>query len=510
MASHSVQSPSAEDSKQSLSSGTVATTFRGNLDTLRRVLEYLPQQELLTMSRVSRLFRDEACHQFLTRPICLHGPRELLSFNQAIQWFGISQLSLVRTLTIEHIDMNVMGDEVATAAFFEVVTNCTHLQSLELLQCLAVIKDEARIVNTLSSFRSLTRFVVRDPFMSGPLTSIIHRAVLSMKCALKELHLPLIPYARPPLDLRALAQAQPYVKKLGDLWTLATLDIPWLSVRTLRMTFDEGVSSAADIHAAFPNLQHLETSTRNEIDLEDYPESLEPSRHGSGWTSLLSLRSSVPVIYAMGLVSPVRDLDLDSDSYQANLHTRIIQVLGRLRPRKLTLSLFCAPRMPIAVPLNEPHILTYDAKGTGVRYLHLHISFYSHIPHNADVLLYVLPFLCHSRVKFLQLTISPYDIWGNEPEDIVNPVRTFHLDPELAEVAEAIQVEALVQELAAPGRCPSLCALSTTIFKGEHIVWRIAREDGTHHLERLRPSDGRLLMQREHERCFLDDEEESG
>ncbi|KAI9065995.1 hypothetical protein FKP32DRAFT_1684694 [Trametes sanguinea] len=497
MVLQSTQSLFAEVNNQSLSPGIAAPTYLGNLDTLRLVLACLPQQDLLRTSYVSRLFREEACQQLLMRPIRLSGQRRFLSFNRFIHSFGISQLSLVRALAIEHMD-GAIEDEVK-AAFFEVLANCTHLQSLELLWCDDIIREEGRIVEALSSFRSLTRFVARLINESDLLYTVIYHAVMAMKCTLRELDLPLIPSERTLPDLGALAQAHPSVENLGShVYSLAGLDISLPSVRTLHLSLEREIPSSADIYDAFPNLQHLKTTVHTWINIDDFPESLGSSRHGNCgiWTSLASLRSSATAIYAIGLVCPVRDLDIEY--YEVSLHARVVEILSRLCPRKLSITLYCAPNW--AVPPDEPRILAYNAEGPGVRYLHMRMTFTSlHIPDNADVLRYVLPFLSHSRVEVLRLTISPYN-FSDEPENIINP--RFQVEPELAKVAETVKVEALVEEMSA--NCPSLRVLSTTVVKGEHIVWRVAREDGTHSLERLRPYEGRLLMQQEHERCLSD------
>ncbi|OSC98050.1 hypothetical protein PYCCODRAFT_1043881 [Trametes coccinea BRFM310] len=480
MTSQSTGSNPVELNNHSLSSeilNTMASTHIGNLDILRLILACLPQQDLLKATYVSRLFREEACQLLLMRPIRLSGQKRLLSFNHFIHSFGISQLYLVRALAIEHIDGRL--EEEVKAAFFQVVTNCTQLRSLELLWCDAIVGEEVRIVEALSSFKSLTRFIARTITESDTLYAIIYQAVISMKY------------------LRALAEAHPSVEKLGiNAYTLAGLDISLPSVRTLHISMEREVPSAANIHGTFPNLQHLRTTIYTYTNIESFPESLGSTGHGSDgtWVSLDSLRSSATGVYAMGLVCPVRDLDLEY--YEVSLHARIIAILARLLPRKFSVTLYCAPNWE--VPPDEPRILAHDEKSPGVKYLHLRMTFTSlHVPDTADVLRYVLPFLSASSVEFLQLTISPYN-FSDDPENVVNP--KFPVEPELAMVAETVQVEALVEALAAS--CPSLRALSTTVFRGEHIVWRIVREDGAHSVNRLHPYEGRLLMQQEQERCL--------
>ncbi|CDO72237.1 hypothetical protein BN946_scf184970.g89 [Trametes cinnabarina] len=411
------------------------------------------------------------------RPVRLTGPRRLLSFHRFSLSIGSHRLSLVRALVVELLVGPL--EEGDKQAFFHIVTSCTQLRSFDLLYCDDILREETRLVEALSLLKSLIRFTAQLSTEDDALLyEIIHRAVNSMQCALRELSLPLIPAARTETDIRSLSQVHPRIEQLG------------LHIHSLASP----PPAAADLYHTFPNLQELELLSFVYLDVGDFPPgSLVPNQNASTthnrretWTSLQLLRASIAVIYSMGLTCPVRDLDLDY--YEVATHAHVAQIVSHLRPKKLSITLYCAPTWALP-PLDEPYILVDHSEGAAVKWLDLRITFTSaYVPDNEDVMRNVRPFVSPSSVEVLQLTISPYN-FSDDPEDVVNP--EFPVEPEVAKVAEIIDVGPLVQELA--GACPSVRIVAIAVIKGGHTVWRVTRGEDVFTAARLHPFEGRQV-----------------
>ena len=117
---------------------------RLDLDVFRVVLSSLLNQDLVSVSHVSRLLQDEAWKEMLTRPIRLRRVEDVESFHQFVG-ADPTRGNLVRDLTFEHI---VDGrDSLVPSDHFMLVI----LFSTPYLRCLRIYRCETLFCGTLLS-----------------------------------------------------------------------------------------------------------------------------------------------------------------------------------------------------------------------------------------------------------------------------------------------------------------------------------------------------------------------
>ncbi|KAI0354844.1 hypothetical protein OH77DRAFT_365045 [Trametes cingulata] len=476
-----------------------------DLDTFRLILEHLPRSELLCMTYTSRFIRKEASRELLVRPVQLLRKKRLLSFCQFALSGDPNKVSYLRTLTIQHIDEAL--DEEQKNAVVNVFRHCVNLADLRLQWCDLLLIEDPRVPEAVSALPALSKFDVwlyRGEEVD--VQHILRRMLSNMKHSLRRLHLPLnLRDDHVPAFLEEVARVHGGVEDfLFDFYHFAAP--PGLSlshVRTLHLVLEGTVPRLADLYAAFPNVRDLHITPYISLPSLAFQDG-DPNQPGGAlqtesamWPSLDSLVTTMHVIYALGLFCPVRTLNLSH--YERDFHRHIAEVISRLRPRKLTLDLFCDPDWE--APRADHKLFLHNSGKAGVRHLFLKLSYTNLGLRGAEHILRSLrPLLSGGPVELLHVALSQF-FHSNDPDEIVaGPPFGSPPPREGAEPTLQVDVEAVARAMAEV--CPRLRCVAVTVAYVGHAIWRVDRSDGRVDVLKLDLYEGRRLLEREERRCL--------
>ncbi|KAI0365356.1 hypothetical protein BV20DRAFT_973382 [Pilatotrama ljubarskyi] len=460
-----------------------------NLDVFRLILEYLPREGLVKLTRTyaSHFVHEEVSRELLTRPVKLLRRKQLQSFCQFSLSGDPAKLSYLRSLTIQYINETL--DEGQKQSLISVFRHSVNLADLQLQWCDVLLTDDSRIREAISALPALSTFNI-SMYQAEDTTAqaILRQTINALKHPLRRLSLP-GPLCGDSLAtfLQEVASVHGGVEDLfvGFYRFVAGAGMSLPRVRTLRLLIKETVPRLADLHAPFPNLQDLEVVSHVHISLPSLSlQDVHSERPGANlrsrtatWPSLNSLTATPSVIYALGLDCPVRTLDISH--YEHQYHNIIAELVFRLRPRKLALDLFCSPKWD--GPRADPCLLLYESRKAG----------------NS-----LRPLLSASRVELLHLAMAEY-FYSNDPDDIVAcpPFKSHSTD---GSAAHHLKVDADAIARAMAEICTSLRCIAITIVYLGHVVWRVDRTDGRVHVVKLGSYQGRRLLEKEAMRCLED------
>ncbi|KAI8986164.1 hypothetical protein BD414DRAFT_51369 [Trametes punicea] len=503
MSLSSSQSPVLEASSiRSTGSGlgcTAASVL--HIDILRLILACLSGPELLTMAYTSRAIREETHKEMLFRPITLSKRRGLESFYRFATAGNLGKLSLVRTLTLEHLHGPVVNQEERDA-LVSILKHCTNLRSLKLHWCDRVIEEETRLADVICSLPLLTQFHVRTYNNPSLAYAITFRMVTNMQSSLTSLNLPLGPSRQTAEDLRNLSKTHHRFEDLAlYIDTLPASGVSFSSVHSLHLTFESELPSLHEIYATFPHVQKLQVTAHMYIDVAEFSAARQVAQSdykaGESWPYLNFLHAPIQDIYALGISCPVRWVE--TGYYEVGYHDHLADIVSRLRPRTLGISLYCSPTLD-DVPRSDPSVLLHDATTSGVKHLLVRLSFSKGRKLAAScVVKSLLPLLLSSRIELLNLVISPL-FMSDDPNEIIN--LAIEVEPECEDLVRDIDVEIVARELVAG--CPSIRTLAISMVSKGHNIWKVDRSNGGSTMVSLHPYEGRRLMEEEARRCLED------
>ncbi|KAI0642916.1 hypothetical protein C8Q79DRAFT_196253 [Trametes meyenii] len=476
-----------------------------NLDTFRYIMRFMSRSDLLQMAYASRFIREEVSKELLLRPVHVRHAEALHSFCQFLLYIDHPKLASVRSLTFERINCLLTPEE--KDLLFWAISHCTNLKELSLKWCDVVIKDDPRFMKAVSSLKTLTHFVVGCYVEAPAVHGLIFQAVIHMESPLRQLNI--------PLNLDAEAWPDP----LADLFSAHSrleelaLSLPYFSnprrqslqsLRKLHLAVHQQLPSHRDLYEAFPNLRELRLECYFLLSnsLAEHDEERTAAVHSIGrastWRSLDAVQAPLPVTLALGIICPVRSLDIGY--YDRSLHGEIVKLVDRLRPRKIIICAYWARRWNSFVV--EPSLLLYKSSATsGVRYLVAKMSFSVDMPPSTLDIAYFQPLLSPSRTEFFQLALA--EVFHSEDiDDIAYPSPRVPLHPKLEDIVRLFDVEVIARELAES--CAALQTITIAVALRGRYFWSVERTDSRLVLKRLELSHGRELERRETLRCLED------
>lgn len=315
------------------------------------------------------------------RPVRLCWNKNLSTFCQFVLTGDLKRMSYLRNLTIEHIKKPCEDRE----KFAQVLAHCTNLKKLTLQWCDGLIMDEPVVPDAISALPNLAHFSAIMYKDSKESQAVLLRIVASMKSPLRALHLPMVEDGLSKVEvLQDLARVHGSLEDFTlQFSTFTAPGVIFPAVRDLHLTFEQNVPQLRDLRRTFPSVRELsidyhmhlgETPPDGTVGTGTYDDE-------SCWPSLERLRASVLIIRALGIVCPVRRLDLGY--YDSDLHDKTAETVSRLRPSKLTLNLYCAPDW--ATPRAHPSLLLHGSGDTGVKHLYVKTTFSrTHAPATQD------------------------------------------------------------------------------------------------------------------------------
>ncbi|KAH9891883.1 hypothetical protein C8Q73DRAFT_650072 [Cubamyces lactineus] len=472
-----------------------------NLDVLRLILARLTNADLLKITYVSRALRDEAYDELLTRPIHLHGQTRLRSFFHFVLHDNIHRLSFVRTLTIRDIDVQLQPEEDALVS---ILNACSNLRSLNLHLCDNLLENHSRVAETIASLTTLTGLSIWLQREGGPGQLIAWNIVLRILSKLKHLRLPLIPFERTTTDLRDLAITHPYLEDLMlHVYIFSAPEVPFQALRSLTLTVEDALPDLQDLETTFPNVRKFVISHYILLDVGDALPPGHMQRHAggvhapAGWKSLDYLSATPAIIRVLGITCPVKHLDLGY--YDVTLHRAIANIVGFLRPLKLTLNVFCGvPNSGWNLPQAEPSITLHNPSTTWVKHLYIQSGYETMtVPSTANFLSTLRPLVSSSRVELLHIAIGPFFV-SNNPEEVVYP--PIPMQDDVPEKVKHVDVEEIARGLVQA--CPFIRTVAISVVMTGHFVWRVERMNGSMEIMRLPSYEGRVRLESEADRLW--------
>ncbi|KAL1937817.1 hypothetical protein VTO73DRAFT_12836 [Trametes versicolor] len=464
-----------------------------DIDVFRLILACLPYDDLLKITLASHFAREEAIRELFMRPVRLCWNKNLSTFCQFALVGDPRRLSYLRNLTIEHIKKPCEDRE----RFAQVLAHCTNLKKLTLQWCDGLIMDEPVVpdaISTLPNLAHLSAIMYKD---SKESQVVLLRIVANMKSSLRGLNLPMVEDGLSKVEvLQDLARVHGSLEEFTLQFTTFTAPgVTFPAARNLHLTLEENVPRLRDFRGTFPSVREL--SVDYHMHLGETP----PDNTGTGtnndescWPSLDRLRASVLIIRALGIVCPVRRLDLGY--YDSDLHDKTAETVSHLRPSKLTLNLYCAPDW--ATPRAHPSLLLHGSGDASVKHLYVKTTFSrTHAPATQDFINCIRPLLRSAHVELLHVAISEL-FTSDDPDEIVDPP----LKVSGADVP-VIDAEALAADWAQA--CASIRTVAVTIALVGHTVWSAIREDsGAVTAVKLDAFEGRRVLDQEAKRCLED------
>ncbi|KAI0329032.1 hypothetical protein GY45DRAFT_1253758 [Cubamyces sp. BRFM 1775] len=468
-----------------------------NLDVLRLILICLANEDLLTMTCVSRGLQDEAYNELLMRPIHLDGNTRLLSFIRFVFPRNIHRLSSMRALILRNIGVLLQPDIDKLVSIFQA---CTTLRSLH-CQLSDDLLENYRVVEAIVSLTTLTELNIWLQRDSELKLAIAWNIALHTPSRLKQLRLPLVPPKRvTTTPVRDLANAQPGLEDLMlNVYSFADPGVAYQALRTLSLIVEDTLPNLQDLERAFPNVRKLIFSHYMLLDVGDaLPQGHlhgDPSstRDSTGWKSLDYLFATPASIRVVGITCPVKHLNLGF--YEVTLHREIANIVGFLRPRKLTLNVFCdaATNSGWELPHAEPSVTLHNPSTTWVKHLYLQTGYnMMSVPSTADFLAALSPLVSSSRVELLHISIGPFFVSDN-PEEVVHP--PIPMADDIPEKVKHVDVQELARGLAQT--CPSVQTVAISVVMTDHYVWSIQRVDDRMEVVKLSSFEGRVRLDSE-------------
>lgn len=340
-----------------------------NVDIFRLVLACLPHMDLLKITLVSHFAREESIKELFMRPVRLHGNENLRKFCQFALAGDPRRLACLQNLTIDHIEDEKPFSFEDRGMIARVLTYCTGLRRLELRSCDELIMEDSVISDIISALPSLAHLAVWLCRHGQKRQDVLLRMVLKMKVSLRSLHLSMLSVM--------LSDGLPKVKELQDVarvhrhleeltLQLSIFTCPGVSfsaVRKLQLVLDHDIPQLRDVCRTFPNVRELCIEHYQNMDAEIAP----PNDNGSCWPSLDRLQAFPSIIYNLGISCPVHDLELHC--YYSDAHEKFAAVVSRLRPSKLSFTLYCDLDCQWAVPRAHPSLLLHGTADAGVKHL---------------------------------------------------------------------------------------------------------------------------------------------
>ncbi|OJT03866.1 hypothetical protein TRAPUB_5457 [Trametes pubescens] len=462
-----------------------------DVDVFHLILECLPHADLLKITLASKFTREEATKELLMRPVRLLRNKNLRTFCRFALAGDPRRLSYLRNLTIEHIEKPFSSEDRET--FADVLTRCTNLRKLELRWCDALLMEEHVVPEAISPLPNLTYLSAIMYKDSKESQTLLLRMVANMKSSLHSLHLPMIEDGLSKVEvLQDLVMVHGNLEEFTlQFSTFTAPGVTFSAVRDLHLTLEENVPRLRDLCSTFPSVRELSIDYHMHLG-ETPPDNTENSHLGDGscWPSLDRLRASTSIIRILGIVCPVRRLDLGY--YDSDLHDKIAETVSRLRPSKFTLNLYCAADW--AAPRAHPSLLLHGSGDAGVRHLFVKTTFSSsRSPTTQDFMNCIHPLLLTARVELLHVAISEL-FTSDDPDEIVDPPMKVNPD------VPTIDAEALAVDWAQA--CASIRTVAVTIALVGHTVWSVDRADGEARVVKLGAFEGRRVLDQEAQRCI--------
>ncbi|KAI0655417.1 hypothetical protein C8Q70DRAFT_923497 [Cubamyces menziesii] len=440
--------------------------FPLNLDVLRLILTWLANVDLLKVTYVSRALQDEAYNELLTRHIRLNGKTRLLSFIHFVLHDNIHRLSFVRALTLRNIDALLQPEEGALVLTLKA---CSNLRSLHLQLSDSLLESHPRVAEAIASLKTLTELSLWLQRDDGLRQSTAWNIILRIPSRLVQLRPPLIPSARTTTDLRDLATTHPHLEDLMlNVHSFSAPGVVFETLRSLSLIVEDALPNLQDLECTFPNVREFVLSHYMLLDVGD---ALPPGLAGdvpkpAGWKSLDYLFATPASIRVLGLVCPVKHLNLGF--YEVTLHREIANIV-------------------------EPSITLHNPSTTWVKHLYLQSGYDTMtVPSTADFLATLTPLVSSSRIELLHVGIGPFFMSDN-PEEVVHP--TVPMSDDTPEKIKHVDVEEIARGLAQA--CPSVRTVAISVVMTEHFIWTVQRAVGRVEMVKLPSYEGRVRLDSE-------------
>lgn len=336
-----------------------------DVDVFNLILACLPRADLLNVTLVSHFAREEVIKELLMRPVRLVGNENLHKFCQFALAGDPRRLSCLQNLTIGHIEDEGPFSFEEREMVAWVLTHCTSLRRLELRSCDELIMEDSVVSDIISALPSLAHLAVWMCRHGQKRQDDLLRMVLNMKVSLRSLHFSMLSDGLPKVkELQDVARIHRHLEELTlqlSIFTCPGVSFP--AVRKLQLVLDHDIPQLRDVYRTFPNVRELSIEHYQNMDAEIVP----PNDSASCWPSLVRLQVFPSIIYNLGISCPVRDLELHC--YYSDAHEKFAAVVSRLRPSKLTFSLYCDLDCRWAVPRAHPSLLLHGTADAGVKHL---------------------------------------------------------------------------------------------------------------------------------------------
>lgn len=449
------------------------------------------------MTCVSHLGREEARKELLMRPIKLFALAG-----------DIEQMSYIRELSFTHM-RKPLGKQ-QQQDLLQVVEHCTNLKHLALRWC-DILFAEDRLALAISSIQTLESLVIWTYNINPKLCGTIWGIVINAQSSLRSIQLPVVPDDEAGAELlRNIAKTHNRIEELKLAFGhFVSPQISFSWVRSLSVVFEWHFPPLRDLYECFPNIREITIAAHSLVDISSPSEAIlavrqmasSDYRAGHAWRSLDLLRGSIDNIWALGILCPVRSLDIDF--YEASQHGHFVEALSRHRPRKLTVAFYYAPG--IAPPLSEPNILLYDDSDThsdvGVKYLFVKMMFsLKQAPATSDIIVstchdyaiallpltdcmsspvrqdFLRPIVASSRVECVHFALAELFNEETDPDAIVEQSPGGHYHPDVAADIQKIDAGAIARGLAE--HCATIRTVAVTLWLVGHSVWSVQKESG--------------------------------
>ncbi|KAI0763561.1 hypothetical protein BD413DRAFT_581195 [Trametes elegans] len=487
-----------------------ATAAALSVDVFRLILACLPRKDLLNMTCVSHLGWEEARKELLMRPIKLLRIEGLISFLRFALAGDIKQMSYIRELSFTHMRKPLGKQEQQD--LLQVVGHCTNLKVLALRWCDILLAEDC-LALAISSIRTLESLVIWTYDINPKLCGTIWGIVINAQSSLRSIQLPVVPDGEAGAELlRDIAQTHNRIEELKlafGHFVSPKISFSW--VRSLNVVFEWHFPPLRDLYECFPSIREITIAAHSLVDISSPSDVILAAhemassdyRAGHAWRSLDLLRGSIDNIWALGILCPVRSLDIDF--YDASQHGHFVEALSRHRPRKLTVAFYYAPG--IAPPLSEPNLLLYDDSdihsNAGVKYLFVKMMFSpKEAPATSNITDFLRPIVASSRVECVHFALAELFNEETDPDAIVDQSPGGHSHPDVASDIQKIDTGAIARDLAE--HCASIRTVAVTLWLVGHSVWSVQREDGQVTAQVVEPYYARGMLMQEERRCLAD------
>ncbi|TFK83923.1 hypothetical protein K466DRAFT_665497 [Polyporus arcularius HHB13444] len=386
-----------------------------NLDILQVILWYLPRADLLSVSCTSRVVRELAIMELLSRcqkvvyghsspfqkwcEFVLADSRRLMCIRDL--FLSFEGLNIVEAGSEEDLDDSEDStssetqrdikiheqekiDRKPAKLVLDVLRGATCLQRLSIGWADAILDAVPGVASAISRLPALKSFTV-EPYSVHAQHSVTD-VLATMQSRLTFLHLLHVTYKSCDdsqtgawdYDLpRALA---PHLGTLEELHLGSpdgrTPRVRSTTLHTLEIPLAEQRPRPRELFEAFPNLRTLRTnnywsgfdpfeSVEEDRYLELRDGRISEQRGGHVWASLDTLRGSFMHLYVLGLTCPVRRLEIQS--YLPSKHGAAMDIVRDASPQKLILGIKCCksaratvhqPSLVVPESSDRPHVTT--------------------------------------------------------------------------------------------------------------------------------------------------------